>query len=204
MAGREDATQKSYRRRSVSESDQDLFNMAGHKDAPQRFYRRRLVSVSDQDLFDTAGHKDVPLRFYRRRSVSESNQDLFNRGGHEEVPQNSHRRWSVSESNHDVFDYPPAPLGSSPIPGVPNYSDSRFNSQPNNIGSELTDESPWSGLGTRLRGEIRGGQDERVGKIKKPIRDIENRYCRLEQECTKWGTYVTWDNWKTYCVMYHH
>ena len=53
MEGREDATQKSYRRQWVSESDQDLFNMAGHKDAPQRFYRRRSVSESNHDVFDS-------------------------------------------------------------------------------------------------------------------------------------------------------
>ena len=41
MAEREDANQKSYRQQSVSESDQDLFNMAGHEDAPQISYRRQ-------------------------------------------------------------------------------------------------------------------------------------------------------------------
>ena len=52
MAGREDAPQRSYRQQSVSESDQDLFNMAGHEDAPQNSYRRRSVSESDHDVFD--------------------------------------------------------------------------------------------------------------------------------------------------------
>ena len=52
MAEREDAYQKSYRRRSVSESDQDLFNLTGHKDDPRRSYRRQSVLESDQDLFN--------------------------------------------------------------------------------------------------------------------------------------------------------
>ena len=52
MAEREDATQISYRPRSVLESDQDLFNMAGHKDAPQISYRQQSVSESDHDLLD--------------------------------------------------------------------------------------------------------------------------------------------------------
>ena len=62
--------------------------------------------------------------------------------GREDAPQRSYRQQSVSESDHDVFDSPLAPLSSSPIPGVPNYSDGRFNSQPNITGSGLTDESP--------------------------------------------------------------
>ena len=61
MAEREDAYQKSYRRRSVSESDQDLFNLTGHKDDPRRSYRRRSVLESDQDLFNVAGHKEAPI-----------------------------------------------------------------------------------------------------------------------------------------------
>ena len=125
MAEREDANQKSYRRRSVSESNQDLFNLTGHKNNPRRSYRRRSVLESDQDLVNVAGHKEAPHISYRRQSVS--------------------------ESDHDLLDPPPPSIGLSPIQGAPKYPDSRFNSHPNISSSGFIDESPWRGLGTRLQ-----------------------------------------------------
>ena len=52
MAEREEANQKSYRRQSVSESDQDVFDLTGHKDDPRRTHRLRSVSESDNELLD--------------------------------------------------------------------------------------------------------------------------------------------------------
>ena len=52
MAEREEANQKSYRRRSVSESDQDVFDLTGHKDDPRRTHRLRSVSESNHELLD--------------------------------------------------------------------------------------------------------------------------------------------------------
>ena len=101
--------------------------------------------------------------------------------GREDAPQRSYRRRSVSESDHDLFDSPPTPVGSTPIPGIPNYSDGRFNSQPNITGSGFIDESPWRGLGTRLQSEIRGGQDERVGEIK-------NQFEILKADIADWNS----------------
>ena len=80
-----------------------------------------------------------------------------------------------------IYQIPPPPLGSSPIQGIPNYSDSRFNSQPNITGSGFIDESPWRGLGTRLQSEIRGGQDERVGEIK-------NQFKLLKADIADWNS----------------
>ena len=51
--------------------------MAEHKDAKQKSYRRRLVSKSNQDILNLAGQKEVPQENYRQRSVSESDHDVF-------------------------------------------------------------------------------------------------------------------------------
>ena len=128
-----------------------------------------------------AERKEANQKSYRRRSVSESDQDVFDLTGHKDDPRRTHRLRSVSESDHDLLDPPPPSIGVSPIQGVTNHLENRFNSQPNISSSGFIDESPWRGLGTRLQSEMRGGQDERIG-------DFKNQFEVLKADIANWNS----------------